>query len=52
MGIFISTMEFYTCTMQYYKKTIPEAFANEIRVIWLYPGSLSIKEMITSKGRY
>ncbi len=31
------------------KKTIPEAFANGIDGIGLYPGSLSIKEMITSK---
>ena len=32
------------------KKAIPEAFANGIEGIGLYPGSLSIKEMITSKG--
>ena len=31
------------------KKAIPEAFANGIEGIGLYPGSLSIKEMITSK---
>ena len=32
------------------KKAIPEAFANGIEDIGLYPGSLSIKEMTTSKG--
>ena len=32
------------------KKAIPEAFVNGIEGIGLYPGSLSIKEMITSKG--
>ncbi len=32
------------------KKAIPEAFANGIDGIGLYPGSLSIKEMITSGG--
>ena len=31
------------------KKAIPEAFANGIEGIGLYPGSLSIKDMITSK---
>jgi len=31
------------------KKAIPEAFANGIGGIGLYPGSLSIKEMITYK---
>ena len=32
------------------KKAIPEAFVNGIEGIGLYPGSLSIKDMITSKG--
>ena len=32
------------------KKAIPEAFVNGIEGIGLYPESLSIKEMITSKG--
>jgi len=32
------------------KKAIPEAFADGIEGIELYPRSLSIKEMITSKG--
>ncbi|MGC8505151.1 MAG: RNA-guided endonuclease InsQ/TnpB family protein [Thermoplasmata archaeon] len=32
------------------KKAIPEAFANGIEGIGLYPRSLSIKKMITSKG--
>jgi len=32
------------------KKAIPEAFANGIEGIGLYPESLSIKKMITSKG--
>ena len=32
------------------KKAIPEAFVNGLEGIGLYPGSLSIKEMITSKG--
>ena len=32
------------------KKAIPEAFANGIEGIGLYPGSLSINEMTTSKG--
>ena len=32
------------------KKAIPEAFVNGIEGIGLYPRSLSIKEMITSKG--
>jgi len=32
------------------KKAIPEAFADWIEGIGLYPRSLSIKEMITSKG--
>ncbi|MEM4071534.1 MAG: IS200/IS605 family accessory protein TnpB-related protein [Thermoplasmata archaeon] len=32
------------------KKAIPEAFADGIVRIGLYPQSLSIKEMITSKG--
>ena len=32
------------------KKAIPEAFVDGIEGIGLYPGSLSIKEMITSKG--
>ena len=32
------------------KKAIPEAFANGIEGIGLYPRSLSIKEMTTSKG--
>ena len=31
------------------KKAIPEAFVNGLEGIGLYPGSLSIKEMITSK---
>jgi putative transposase len=33
------------------KKAIPEAFANGIEGIGLYPRSLSIRQMITSKGR-
>ncbi|MHB1902428.1 MAG: RNA-guided endonuclease TnpB family protein, partial [Cuniculiplasma sp.] len=32
------------------KKAIPEAFVNGIEGIGLYPRSLSIKQMITSKG--
>jgi putative transposase len=32
------------------KKAIPEAFVNGLEGIGLYPGSLSIKDMITSKG--
>jgi len=32
------------------KKAIPEAFADGMEGIGLYPRSLSIKEMITSKG--
>ncbi len=32
------------------KKAIPEAFVNGLEGIGLYPGSLSIKGMITSKG--
>ena len=32
------------------KKAIPETFANGIEGIGLYPGSLSIRQMITSKG--
>ena len=32
------------------KKAIPEAFANGIEGVGLYPGSLSIRQMITSKG--
>ena len=32
------------------KKAIPEAFANGIEGIGLYPRSLSIRQMITSKG--
>ncbi|MCL5782301.1 MAG: transposase, partial [Candidatus Thermoplasmatota archaeon] len=32
------------------KKAIPEAFANGIEGIGLYPRSLSISQMITSKG--
>jgi putative transposase len=32
------------------KKAIPEAFVNGLEGIGLYPGSLSIKEMVTSKG--
>ena len=31
------------------KKAIPEAFVNGLEGIGLYPGSLSIKDMITSK---
>ncbi|QRF76295.1 transposase, IS605 OrfB family [Thermoplasmatales archaeon] len=33
------------------KKAVPEAFANGIEGIGLYPRSLSISQMITSKGR-
>ncbi|MHB8358534.1 MAG: RNA-guided endonuclease TnpB family protein, partial [Thermoplasmataceae archaeon] len=32
------------------KKAIPEAFANGIEGIGLYPRSLSIRQMITSRG--
>ena len=32
------------------KKAIPEAFVNGIEGTGLYPRSLSIKQMITSKG--
>jgi putative transposase len=32
------------------RKAIPEAFAKGIGGSWLYPRSLSIEEMITSKG--
>ena len=32
------------------EKAVPEAFANGVEALGLMPGSLSIAEMLTSKG--